>query len=309
MTEERQNRIIELYKAGFGVLEVARMVKCKNDVVCRVLHRAGIMRYSKGSLGSIVEDRICTLYRNGTSMPEIAVLVELSLARVRVVLAKHDIDTSPKRFMIPEQIEHMLEMYANKYTASEIADELNVTPGLIYKELKRAGETRNWSGPKANYIRYAGKNGRLSRFRSTWEVVFARYLDSQGLEWAYESHTWLLSDGTAYTPDFWVPSLNIYFEVKGWMRERSARKLKLFRAEYPTLHLELVDKDRFQFYGIDLPTKQQLLDESYRDESSDAEMSDPLPSQHGKSNKFSQRHENFPCQIRYGVSDQRRCFR
>ncbi len=275
MTEERQNRIIELYKAGFGVIEVARMVKCKNDSVCRVLHRAGIMRYSKGSLGSILEDRICVLYRNGTSMPEISNLTDLSLARIRAVLAKHGIDTSPKRFMVPEQVEYMLELHANKCTAGEIAKELNVTPGLVYKELKLAGVTRNWTGPKASFIRYVSSEGRLARFRSTWEAAFARYLDSRGLDWAYEAHTWVLSNGTAYTPDFWVPALKTYFEVKGWMRERSENKLKLFRAEYPNILLEVVDKERFEFYGIDL--RPQNSAGSYRPED-DAEMTDPLPS-------------------------------
>lgn len=276
MAEERQDRIIELYKAGFGVLEVARMVKCKNDTVCRILHRAGIMRYSKGSLGSVTEDRICSMYRNGVSMPEIVSITELSLARIRVVLAKHGIDTSPKRFLTLEQREHAVEMYAKKYSAREIALDLNTTMGLIYKELKRANASSNQCRSKPQHTRYLSPDGTLTRFRSTWEATFARYLDEKELEWAYEPHTWLLSDGTTYTPDFWVPALGTHYEVKGWMRERSALKIKLFRAGYPKVHLEIVDKERFRFYGIELPDT-RLIHESYRP-NDDAEMTSPLPS-------------------------------
>lgn len=59
--------------------------------------------------------------------------------------------------------------------------------------------------------------GRLWTFKSgdQWERGFARWLDAQGLTWAYEPHTLLLSDGRRYVPDFWVEEWKTYVELKG----------------------------------------------------------------------------------------------
>lgn len=53
------------------------------------------------------------------------------------------------------------------------------------------------------------------RFRSRLEARWAVFFDSLQLPWEYEKEGYVLADGTRYLPDFWLPSMDCFFEVKG----------------------------------------------------------------------------------------------
>lgn len=65
------------------------------------------------------------------------------------------------------------------------------------------------------------------RMRSAWEVVFADEMDRHGVRWAYEPKRFDLG-WTTYKPDFYLPDHDLYIEVKGWLKESSARKISDF---------------------------------------------------------------------------------
>jgi len=52
-------------------------------------------------------------------------------------------------------------------------------------------------------------------FRSRTEARWAVYFDAVGLRWEYEKEGFKLDDGTWYLPDFWLPDVNMWAEVKG----------------------------------------------------------------------------------------------
>lgn len=83
------------------------------------------------------------------------------------------------------------------------------------------------------------------RCKSTWEANYARILKLIGVEFLYESKTFSLSNGTSYTPDFYIISENKYVEIKGYMHDKSRIKLDLFKKEYPLINLELVDSKKY----------------------------------------------------------------
>lgn len=88
------------------------------------------------------------------------------------------------------------------------------------------------------------------KFRSTWEVVFAMHLDKCGIEWSYEPTAFETPFGF-YTPDFYVPVENKYYEVKGIFRDKNAKdKFTFFSEKYSTV---LVDKDFLKGIGIKDP--------------------------------------------------------
>jgi hypothetical protein len=66
--------------------------------------------------------------------------------------------------------------------------------------------------------------------RSSWEREFAEALDRIGRAWEYEPARWKLSDGTSYTPDFWVSSVG-HAEIKGWLRDKAKVKLDQARED------------------------------------------------------------------------------
>lgn len=72
------------------------------------------------------------------------------------------------------------------------------------------------------------------RFRSSWELRFARWLDSLGVQWMYEPRTFILPDGRGYTPDFlvFVPGRPpVWVEIKG---HRQSEKFWAFHAVEPS---------------------------------------------------------------------------
>lgn len=83
---------------------------------------------------------------------------------------------------------------------------------------------------KALETRYAG-----CRFRSRLEARWAVFLNELGIAWEYEpqgfevtrriSNPWNEDDTFRYLPDFWLPDLGIWFEVKGELNPSEALRL------------------------------------------------------------------------------------
>jgi hypothetical protein len=54
-----------------------------------------------------------------------------------------------------------------------------------------------------------------TEFRSTLEASWARTFDHYGISWEYEPKYFTLPSGRAYLPDFHLPELGTWMEVKG----------------------------------------------------------------------------------------------
>jgi len=68
--------------------------------------------------------------------------------------------------------------------------------------------------------------------RSSWELAYAKYLDSKTIIWKYEHKAFKLSNGTTYRPDFFLVKNKKYREIKGYMTETAQEKIDLFQKEY-----------------------------------------------------------------------------
>ncbi len=95
-------------------------------------------------------------------------------------------------------------------------------------------------------------------FRSSWEANIARYLNwmiGQRLlsKWEYEVDTFWFEEikrGTrSYKPDFkiWdkLDSEPYYWEVKGWMDQKSKTKLERMKKYHPTITVHLIDQAKY----------------------------------------------------------------
>lgn len=82
---------------------------------------------------------------------------------------------------------------------------------------------------RAIETRYAGQV-----FRSRLEADYAATFDRYGIRWDYEPEGYKLSDGTWYSPDFYLPDSRAWAEVKGDHMQRLDKVEKfadeLFRA-------------------------------------------------------------------------------
>ena len=62
-------------------------------------------------------------------------------------------------------------------------------------------------------------------FRSKLEAQWAKFFDSLSIDWSYETEGYLFSDGTKYLPDFYLTEQDVFFEVKGVMKEFDEQKI------------------------------------------------------------------------------------
>lgn len=86
-------------------------------------------------------------------------------------------------------------------------------------------------------------------FRSSWEILFAQFLDLSGIKYKYESKTFDLGN-TTYTPDFYLPEFDLYIEIKGWWRDNAKKKFKIFKKNYSDKNIKIFMKKELQEMGI-----------------------------------------------------------
>jgi len=87
------------------------------------------------------------------------------------------------------------------------------------------GRTMGYNTHWGNGLYYNSPNQGKVFMRSSWEVKTADYLTSLGLDWYYEYEWLYVDDKTNYLPDFYIPSLDIYIEVKGRLKDSDVYKL------------------------------------------------------------------------------------
>lgn len=103
-----------------------------------------------------------------------------------------------------------------------------MSDAFVNGKRKSFGFSKNWG--KGAY--YETPNQGKVWMRSGWEVKVADYLTAHGIDWYYE-HKWLnISDGKHYLPDFYLPTLNCYIEVKGRKKEVDMEKFELAKKKY-----------------------------------------------------------------------------
>lgn len=83
------------------------------------------------------------------------------------------------------------------------------------------------SGISSVPMTYAGV-----RFRSTLEADWAATLDALGIVWQYEPEAVRLPSGELYLPDFYLPEIATWLEVKGPHNERLDKTRELAEAVF-----------------------------------------------------------------------------
>jgi hypothetical protein len=107
--------------------------------------------------------------------------------------------------------------------------EVNKRKGLPGRRNPRFGKTL----PHRKSIHCRSKKGEW--MRSTWEKALADWLYDRGIEYQYEAHRVPLSEDETYLPDFYIPSINYYVEVKGWWDTKSKHRVAMFLQSHDNL--------------------------------------------------------------------------
>lgn len=92
------------------------------------------------------------------------------------------------------------------------------------------------------------------RFATAFEVQAAKILDYYRIPWLYEPRTFILDKDDrgnileAFTPDFYLPELDLYLEVtemKQSLTTAKHRKVRRLQEKYPDIHIKLFQKRDF----------------------------------------------------------------
>lgn len=92
---------------------------------------------------------------------------------------------------------------------------------------------------------------RGTRFRSQLEAKYAQAFDRLGIIWVYEHGGFMFDDGTMYCPDFYMPELDTYFEVKGILDDESIYKIKNLAKEEKRVFVGAPNGNVYTGHGID----------------------------------------------------------
>lgn len=88
---------------------------------------------------------------------------------------------------------------------------------------------------------------RSIQMRSKLEAKFAFFLDNLKIIWIYEPKTFLLSSGIMYKPDFYLPELNQWIEVKGNIEDHNKEISKQFVIDNRSTLILISSKDIFWY--------------------------------------------------------------
>lgn len=109
-----------------------------------------------------------------------------------------------------------------KHTEEE-KQKISTSMKRVVKERPESYSASNVNG-RVKKVEY---NGQI--FDSSWEVIVAKFLDNNNIIWERPQigfeYFWG-NDIHLYYPDFYIPSMDLYIEVKGYKRERDDYKWK-----------------------------------------------------------------------------------
>ena len=106
------------------------------------------------------------------------------------------------------------------------------------------------------------------KFAHPSEKTFSEHLDLFDIEWIYEPVSFPLEWGSGsikkmFTPDFYLPSLNIYIEITTMNQKlitKKRNKINLAKKLYPNKHFKLINEK--EFYNFLTKDSKNLIQEA-----------------------------------------------
>jgi hypothetical protein len=117
--------------------------------------------------------------------------------------------------------------------------------------------TKNNNGGRCKWFSYIKKDKTIFNLQGTWEVRFAKVLDIIDENWikigiGTKDHSFIWFDDQNkkhfYTPDFYSPKLNKYFEIKGYWWGNDLIKMKNVKEQNSLINIEIVMKHDLLIY-------------------------------------------------------------
>lgn len=113
------------------------------------------------------------------------------------------------------------------------------------KERHRGQNNSMFNKNRKHYYSEIGYRDDLGhKTKSTWEANYCRILNHLRLKYEYEPESFILPDGSTYTPDIKVNGK--YVEIKGYMTNSARRKIAQFKQSYSDKQLTIIDEANYE---------------------------------------------------------------
>lgn len=163
---------------------------------------------------------------------------------IKHTYAEHQTRLSAGRKRSP--IWHDAIVASNKLRKPELMPRVwaNRTDAQNSAILAKGWATRIRRGHFPSTLVYHQLSGSKVILKSTWEVAFATWCDKLKIKWQYEPKRFFVGKGAwrgqTYCPDFWLPQLGVYVEIKGWLEKRQEAKYTKFHEMYPKVQVIMI---------------------------------------------------------------------
>lgn len=136
-----------------------------------------------------------------------------------------------------------------KETSASIAKQALRASRTIEEKIRKGSWHNSFARSKKQT--YKGES-----FDGMWEVKLATWFDDQGISWRRnkESFSYEFDKPRRYTPDFFLPDVGCFVEVKGWTTEKDIAKWSQFPKDKQLLILTGVE---LKALGLDVQVRKQ----------------------------------------------------
>lgn len=149
----------------------------------------------------------------------------------------------------------MLNKHHTDYTKNKMSkSHIEISKKMTYEEkhkiaMKGVETKRKTGGFQTTSNAYSRCKGGYRKdlnqyFRSAWEANIARLLNHFNIIWEYEIKRFNfdkeVSGVISYQPDFYLPQYDIWIEVKGWLDDKSIKRLELFEKYFSCEYKKLL---------------------------------------------------------------------
>lgn len=255
LSDNIRSEIVSRYNSGKRASVLAADFSISETTVRNMVREAGGQACHVIQVSSERCVEILDLYRRGFSLRQIGGRLNIPKGTVCGIVARAGIQRPKvKTFSLTqEQSAALAQEYLGGKTYVDLATKYKIAPTTVGEVLRRMSvEPRiGWASYRTQP--WMDRRGRSVLFKSSWELAYARWMDAQGWDWSYEPVSFYVPGSRRYTPDFGIYEGGVligFVEVKGWLDEKTKRRLEKFRAAYPQVIVELVGAGDLAALGL-----------------------------------------------------------
>jgi predicted DNA-binding protein YlxM (UPF0122 family) len=218
--DDKKGEIIELYEDGLTQIEIADKYGVSQTAISTRLRKWGVSNPDGNRFKRVVidKDELYDMYWNKEMHPsQIAKKYGCSKQVITNNLIAYDIPRRTKSEARIGKLNPIFDVGHTKVARKKMSDAFSSGQRTI-------GYSGCWGKPSLYKTPFQG----VVKMRSSWEVKTADYLNDKNIKWYYE-YEWLDLGDSKYLPDFYLPDLNLYIEVKGRKKAEDIKKVKTAR--------------------------------------------------------------------------------